>query len=324
MGKSSGGWISQKARGVRNSGSVPTQRASTPNSSSAERTYWPKPSSPTFVMRADGWPSRAAATATFVALPPRDLAKVSTSASVAPICSGYRSTLTLPMVMTSGFTRNPVDRLWSTERNAWCSGFPRSRGRERESDRVDWASRLEHTPQVGEAPAYFRGRTVAGIGGQHYVLFQHVPSIVALPIQQVQHAPDVHIAVSQRHVEPVPDRLFIRQRAREYPLCEVSIHVLQVDVTNPRRGRLRQRDGIPASDHRMSRVEAESCVATFQETLHVFGAFDLGSIMWMKHHAEAVSGPNLLDHRKRGEQLVPLVVLQARRLLVALLPCHRS
>src|SRR5215203_1120743 len=137
----------------------------------------------------------------------------------------------------------------------------------RESDHVDSVSLLENSIQVGEAPAYLRGRTVARVGGQHYVLFQHVPSIVALPVQYFQHAPDIYVAVSQRHVEPVPDRLFIRQCTRDHPLRKVPIHVLQVDVTNPRRGRLRQRDGIPAADHRMSGVEAESSVATIEETL---------------------------------------------------------
>jgi hypothetical protein len=91
-------------QGVLRSGSVPTQRLSTPNSPSAERMYRPKSSSPTLVMTAEGWPSLAAATATWVALPPSDLAKVSTSASLTPIYSGYRSTLTLPIVMTSGLT----------------------------------------------------------------------------------------------------------------------------------------------------------------------------------------------------------------------------
>src|SRR5688500_11090773 len=70
----------------------------------------------------------------------------------------------------------------------------------------------------------------------------------------------------------------------------------------------------------MSGVEAECRVATCEETLHVFGAFDLGSIMWVEDDAEAVFGPDLLDHRERGEELVPLAVLQASGLLVALLP----
>src|SRR5215203_3746198 len=229
--------------------------------------------------------------------------------------------------MTSGFIRKPGDRsrIGNRKSGTWkCpspSPFSNSRFQLHNRDSV---SRLENSLQVGEAPAYLSGRTVARIVGQHYVLFQHVPSIVAFPVQYFQHAPDVHVAVSQRHVESVPDRLFIRQRARDYPLREIPIHVLQVDVTNPRRLRLRQRDGIPAPDHRMSRVEAECCVATFQETLHVFGAFDLGSVVWVEHHAEAVLCPDLLDHRKRGEELVPLVVLQARGLLVAFLPCRRS
>src|SRR5215208_2364003 len=194
----------------------------------------------------------------------------------------------------------------------------------RKSDHADFVSRPENSLQVGEAPAHLSGRTVARVGGQHYVLFQHVPSIVACPAQYFQHAPDIHVAVSQRPIEPVPDRLFIRQRARDHPFGEVPIDILQVDVTNPRRCRLRQRDGIPAPDHRMSRVEAECCVATVEETLHVFGVFDLGSVVWVEHHAEAVLCPDLLDHRKRGEQLVPLVVHQAPGLLVAFLPCRRS
>src|SRR5215203_363005 len=149
----------------------------------------------------------------------------------------------------------------------------------RESDHVDSVSLLANSIQVGEAPAYLRGRTVAWVGGQHYVLFQHVPSIVACPVQYFQHAPDVHVAVSQRHVEPVPDRLFIRQRARDHSLRQVLVYVLEMDVTNPRRCRLRQRDRIPAPDHTMSRVETECRVATVEETLHVFGAFDLCSVV---------------------------------------------
>ena len=43
----------------------------------------------------------AAATATLVALPPRNFPNVSTSSSPTPACSGYRSTPTRPMVSTS-------------------------------------------------------------------------------------------------------------------------------------------------------------------------------------------------------------------------------
>ena len=67
---------------------MPTQRASTPNPVSASRTYGPKGSSPTLVITAARWPSRAAATATLVALPPSDLLNVVTLASGTPICSG--------------------------------------------------------------------------------------------------------------------------------------------------------------------------------------------------------------------------------------------
>lgn len=60
----------------------------TPNSRSACRTYSPKPSGPTFVSTDVERPSRAAATATLVAVPPSDLAKVLTPASGTPLCSG--------------------------------------------------------------------------------------------------------------------------------------------------------------------------------------------------------------------------------------------
>ncbi len=73
---------------MRSDGCVPTNASSTPNPRSALRTYGPNGSSPTLVITALRSPSRAAATATFVALPPSDLANVSTSASDTPICSG--------------------------------------------------------------------------------------------------------------------------------------------------------------------------------------------------------------------------------------------
>ena len=47
------------------------------------------------------WPSRATATATLPALPPRNLPKVVTSSSDLPVCIGYRSTPTRPMASTS-------------------------------------------------------------------------------------------------------------------------------------------------------------------------------------------------------------------------------
>src|SRR5918999_5147228 len=87
--------------GVRSVWSVPTNRGSTPNPCSAARTYAPNPSLPTLVMTAERCPNRAAPTATFVALPPRNLANVRISARGIPDCSGYRSTPTRPIVRTS-------------------------------------------------------------------------------------------------------------------------------------------------------------------------------------------------------------------------------
>ena len=73
---------------MRSAGSVPTKRVSTPNvTASAQRTYSPKGSSPTFVSTAARCPRRAAATATFVAVPPIDLRNVVTCLIGTPSCS---------------------------------------------------------------------------------------------------------------------------------------------------------------------------------------------------------------------------------------------
>jgi len=53
-------------------------------------------------------PSRAAATATFVAVPPSDFANERTSGSATPVCSGYRSTPTRPIVSTSKLARRGI------------------------------------------------------------------------------------------------------------------------------------------------------------------------------------------------------------------------
>src|SRR5438045_4809685 len=108
-------------------------------------------------------PSRAAATATLVALPPSDFANVRTSASVTPICSGYRSTPTRPMVMTSGL-----------------GILPRERGAFRD-------------------PV---GRTRRGFGVEHHILFQNVPACVARSFQMREHVPDVSRAFAERSEEP--------------------------------------------------------------------------------------------------------------------------
>src|SRR5438876_646432 len=119
-----------------------------PSTTVARRTYTPNPSSPTFVMTAARRPRRAAATATLVGLPPRDFANVRTSINVTPICSGYRSTPTRPMVMTS--------RLGI---------LPRERGALRD-------------------PA---GRPRCGVGIEHHILFENVPASVVRSAQVLEH-----------------------------------------------------------------------------------------------------------------------------------------
>src|SRR5256885_5630404 len=96
-------------------------------------------------------PSRAAATATFVGLPPSDFANVRTSASVTPICSGYMSTPIRPIVMTSGV------------------GAPEGAG----------APGLPMLPRERGAPRDPLRRTRRGLAVQHDVLLEHVPTRVS-------------------------------------------------------------------------------------------------------------------------------------------------
>jgi hypothetical protein len=84
----SGGKISQNVTGVGRPGTGVTNRSSTPKARSASCRNSPNGSSPVREMTALRRPWRAAATATFVALPPRYLPNVWTSRSDTPTCSG--------------------------------------------------------------------------------------------------------------------------------------------------------------------------------------------------------------------------------------------
>src|SRR5207253_3279415 len=181
--------------GVGSAASVPTHRASTPNSASARRTYTPKPSSPTFVMTAARRPRRAAATATLVGLPPRDFANVRTSANVTPICSGYRSTPTRPMVMTSGL-----------------GILPRERGALRD-------------------PA---GRPRCRVGVEHHILLEDVPTAVARSAQVLEHVLDPGRAVAKWTVEAGADRVVVGHGCAADPRGERAVHILEVNVANAR------------------------------------------------------------------------------------------
>src|SRR5882757_8820221 len=83
-------------------------RSSTPRRRTSRRTKRPNGSSPVRVITAVRRPCRAAATATFVALPPRNLPNEVTSSSPTPTCNGYRSTPTRPIVITSKSVTPPV------------------------------------------------------------------------------------------------------------------------------------------------------------------------------------------------------------------------
>src|SRR3982751_3041058 len=113
-------------------------------------------------------PSRAAATATFVGLPPSDFANVRTSGSGTPICSGYRSTPTLPIVTTS---------------------------------------RLGVLPGVLSASCDPRRRSLLWCAVQHDVLLEHVPPAVARGMQVREDVRDTCDAFAERHVETLSHRV---------------------------------------------------------------------------------------------------------------------
>src|SRR3954470_11541804 len=122
-------------------------------------------------------PRRAAATATFVALPPSDFANVATFASGTPSCSGYRSTETRPIVRTSrsGMSLREVPRARHVARRIVRFG---RRPRERD------------------------------------VLLEYAPAGVFRFRERVEHAGDVHPAVS----EPFEETAFHRVRVAHPPL----------------------------------------------------------------------------------------------------------
>src|SRR5439155_2055299 len=146
----------------------------------------PKPSRPTFVITAARRPSRAAATATFVGLPPRDFANVRTSASVTPICSGYRSTPTRPIVITS---------------------------------------RLPMLPRVLDASCDPLGRARLRLAVEHHVVFEHVPTGIPRPAQVAEHILDAGYAFSKRTEEAGADRVVVGDRARAHARTERAVHV---------------------------------------------------------------------------------------------------
>src|SRR5712691_5819688 len=134
-------------------------------------------------------PRRAAATATFVALPPSDFANVRTSASVTPICSGYRSTPTLPIVMTS---------------------------------------RLPMLPRVRGTPRDPFGRTRRGLAVKHDVLLEHIPTRVSDLAKLAEHILDPRRALAEGAEQAGADRIVVRETARANPRRKRTIDILQM------------------------------------------------------------------------------------------------
>src|SRR5438067_382230 len=142
-------------------------------------------------MTAARWPSRAAPTATFVGLPPSDFANVRTSASDTPICSGYRSTLTRPSVMTSYLAMRPREV-------AAARDLPR---------RIDVAG---------------------GCCRERDVLLEYVPPVVAAVAQRAQNVGDPCVAVAERPEQSERDRLRIRHASLAHGRREVGVGILEV------------------------------------------------------------------------------------------------
>src|SRR2546421_9766893 len=142
-------------------------------------------------------PSRAAATATFVGLPPSDFANVRTSASVMPICSGYMSTPTRPIVMTS---------------------------------------RLAMLPRVRGAPRDPFRRTRRGLAVQHDVLLEHVPTRVSGLPQLLQHILDPRRALAERAEETSAHRIVVQEAAVAHARAQRFVHILEVHVADARSG----------------------------------------------------------------------------------------
>src|SRR5258705_1809638 len=140
-------------------------------------------------------PRRDAATLTFVALPPSDLAKVRTFARGTPSCSGYRSTETRPMVRTSQLAMGTRE-------------VPRAR---------DVARRIVR----------LHGRT-----RERDVLLEHAPARVLGRPQRREHVGDARVALAQRTKQALRHSLRVRHAPLPYRCREPGVGIPEADVTD--------------------------------------------------------------------------------------------
>src|SRR5690606_3547977 len=158
-------------------------------------------------------PYLAAATATLVALPPRNLPNLCTCCSGVPTCSGYRSTPTRPMVSTSNASAIEVSGQLGQERHA----------------------RLH----VGPRPLPLRW-----LGVEHAVLLHDVPAaIVGVPQGQDDRG-DVDVAVAACRVQPSAYRLTVGDLTGAHRPGERVANVLEVHVPDACRRVAGERDRV--------------------------------------------------------------------------------
>src|SRR3954468_20454687 len=141
-------------------------------------------------------PRRAAATATFVALPPSDFANVATFARGTPSCSGYRSTETRPIVRTSrsGMSVREIPRAGHVAR-----GIVRLGRRARERD----------------------------------VLLEHAPAGVLRFRERLEHAGDARAAIPEPLEEPALHRVGVTHASLPHRPGQLGVAILEVHVPDP-------------------------------------------------------------------------------------------
>src|SRR3954467_12456809 len=182
-------------------------------------------------------PRRAAATATFVALPPSDFANVATFARGTPSCSGYRSTETRPIVRTSksGMSVREIPGTGHVAR-----GIVRLGRRPRERD----------------------------------VLLEHAPARVSRFRERVEHADDARAALAEPPEEPTFHRVGVAHPSLAHGRGELSVGVLQMHVPDAAWVRTRDRRRIAATDEDHRSVETQRHLAVAENAVDRLARLD--------------------------------------------------
>ena len=128
-----------------------------------------------------------------------------------------------------------------------CTGVPSVI----QSPVVGRKSRLTRTSSIGAGPSG------DGSPGQHGVLLEHVPAVVARPLEGADDRGDVDIALTERPVQPRAHRLGIAELTGPHPGRQRIVDVLEVHVLDARRVLDRERDRVDAADQQVPGVQAQ-------------------------------------------------------------------